>query len=59
MTDAGWTEFDLPRPPSVNRFMRKLDNKTPCVRAWILTYFGVETRDDRWRCARRHKCPIP
>ena len=30
-----WTELDLPRPPSVNRFMRKLGNQTPCVRAWI------------------------
>jgi Holliday junction resolvase RusA-like endonuclease len=27
--------LDLPRPPSVNRFMRKLGNKTPCVRAWV------------------------
>jgi Holliday junction resolvase RusA-like endonuclease len=34
MTSA-WTELDLPRPPSVNRFMRKLGNKTPCVKAWI------------------------
>jgi hypothetical protein len=32
---APWTELDLPRPPSVNRFMRKLGNKTPCVRAWV------------------------
>jgi hypothetical protein len=29
------TWLDLPRPPSVNRFMRKLGNKTPCVRAWV------------------------
>jgi hypothetical protein len=27
--------LDLPRPPSVNRFMRKLGNKSPCVRAWV------------------------
>jgi hypothetical protein len=27
-------ELDLPRPPSVNRMMRKLGNKTPCVRVW-------------------------
>jgi hypothetical protein len=35
MTDAAWLELDLPRPPSVNRFLRKLGNKTPCVRAWV------------------------
>jgi hypothetical protein len=27
-------EIDVPRPPSVNRFMRKFGNKTPCVQAW-------------------------
>jgi hypothetical protein len=35
MTYAAWFELDLPRPPSVNRFMRKLGNRTPCVQAWI------------------------
>jgi hypothetical protein len=40
MTD-GWTELDLPRPPSVNRFMRKLGNKTPCVQAWTWTVTGA------------------
>jgi Holliday junction resolvase RusA-like endonuclease len=32
---AAWTELDLPRPPSVNRFTRKLGNKRPCVKAWV------------------------
>jgi Holliday junction resolvase RusA-like endonuclease len=33
--DAEWQiVLDLPRPPSVNRFMRKLGNKTPAVKAW-------------------------
>jgi hypothetical protein len=31
-----WLEFELPAPPSVNRFMGKLGNKTPKVRLWII-----------------------
>lgn len=30
-----WLEFELPSPPSVNRFMGKLGNKTPVVQKWI------------------------
>lgn len=29
-----WLSLDLPCPPSVNTFMRKLGNKSPNVRAW-------------------------
>jgi len=29
-----WLEFELPAPPSVNRFMAKLGNKTPAVVKW-------------------------
>lgn len=29
-----WLEFEIPIPPSVNRFMKKLGNKTPGVRSW-------------------------
>jgi hypothetical protein len=29
-----WLQFELPAPPSVNRFMGKLGNKTPGVRSW-------------------------
>jgi Holliday junction resolvase RusA-like endonuclease len=36
LDDAEWSfVLDLPRPPSVNRFIRKLGNRTPSVRAWI------------------------
>lgn len=30
-----WLELSLPRPPSVNRFMTKLGNKSPIVQRWI------------------------
>jgi hypothetical protein len=30
-----WFELWLPLPPSVNRFMGKLGNKSPIVKAWI------------------------
>jgi len=30
-----WLSLELPAPPSVNRFMRKLGNKTPVVQRWI------------------------
>jgi Holliday junction resolvase RusA-like endonuclease len=33
--DAEWQiVLDLPQPPSVNRFMKKLGNKSPAVKAW-------------------------
>jgi Holliday junction resolvase RusA-like endonuclease len=31
-----WLELDLPTPPSVNRFMGKLGNKSPVVRYWLI-----------------------
>jgi hypothetical protein len=30
-----WLEFELPCPPSVNRFKMRLGNKSPDVRTWI------------------------
>jgi hypothetical protein len=30
-----WVEFDLPMPPSVNKVMTKLGNRTPTVMGWI------------------------
>lgn len=33
--ERSWMQFELPIPPSVNRFMKKLGNKSPNVRAWI------------------------
>lgn len=30
-----WMEINLPTPPSVNRFMAKLGNKSPVVKNWI------------------------
>ena len=30
-----WTEIDLPRPPSVNRFMGKLGNRSPAFQSWM------------------------
>jgi Holliday junction resolvase RusA-like endonuclease len=30
-----WLEFELPAPPSVNRLMGKLGNRTPAVQKWI------------------------
>lgn len=30
-----WLEFELPTPPSMNRFMRRLGNKTPKVQFWM------------------------
>lgn len=30
-----WFVLDLPRPPSVNRFLGKLGNKSPAVRKWV------------------------
>lgn len=35
LDDLPWMQFELPSPPSVNRFMAKLGNKTPVVRKWI------------------------
>jgi len=32
---AEWFTLDLPLPPSVNRFMRRLGNKSPVVKAWV------------------------
>lgn len=29
-----WLEFELPVPPSVNAFMRRLGNQSPVVRRW-------------------------
>jgi hypothetical protein len=29
-----WLEFELPAPPSVNRFMGKLGNSSPVVKKW-------------------------
>jgi hypothetical protein len=29
-----WLEFELPAPPSVNRFMNRLGNQTPVAREW-------------------------
>jgi hypothetical protein len=29
-----WFVLDIPRPPSVNRFLGKLGNKSPCVVKW-------------------------
>jgi len=31
-----WLEFELPAPPSVNRFMGKLGNRSPIVRKWVV-----------------------
>jgi hypothetical protein len=31
-----WLEFEIPVPPSVNRFMAKLGNQSPKVRAWAM-----------------------
>jgi len=47
---APWPELDLPRPPSVNRFMRKLGNKTPCVKALVgeADYYLWAARQARW-----------
>jgi Holliday junction resolvase RusA-like endonuclease len=30
-----WIAFDLPLPPSVNRFTRRLGNRSPVVRRWV------------------------
>lgn len=30
-----WFTLDIPKPPSVNRFMAKLGNKSPKVREWV------------------------
>jgi Holliday junction resolvase RusA-like endonuclease len=32
---ADWLELTLPQPPSVNRMMARLGNRSPEVRAWI------------------------
>lgn len=34
-TGLPWIEIVLPQPPSVNRFMGKLGNRSPIVKAWI------------------------
>ena len=34
-TQLPWLSLELPAPPSVNRFMGKLGNKTPVVQRWI------------------------
>jgi Holliday junction resolvase RusA-like endonuclease len=33
--DLPWSVLDLPRPPSVNRFVAKLGNMSPAVRDWV------------------------
>lgn len=30
-----WLQFELPAPPSVNRFIAKLGNRSPQVRRWM------------------------
>ena len=30
-----WLEFELPAPPSVNRFVSKLGNRSPIVQTWM------------------------
>lgn len=37
MDELGWFVLDLPRPPSVNRFMKRLGNQSPEVRKWVRT----------------------
>ena len=34
VTGIPWLEFEIPCPPSCNRFVSRLGNKTPGVRAW-------------------------
>lgn len=34
-TGLPWLTLDLPCPPSVNRFMGKLGNRSPVVRRWV------------------------
>jgi hypothetical protein len=31
-----WLEFCLPAPPSVNRFLNRLGNRSPVVNTWII-----------------------
>lgn len=33
--DYGVTEIEIPMPPSINRFIAKLGNRSPIVKAWI------------------------
>lgn len=33
-SESEWFVLDIPRPPSVNRFLNKLGNRSPCVVKW-------------------------
>jgi hypothetical protein len=35
LTGREWFVLDIPRPPSVNRFIHRLGNKTPSFQKWI------------------------
>lgn len=35
MPTHGWWTIELPRPPSVNRFTKRLGNKSPSVMNWV------------------------
>lgn len=46
-----WMEFEIPIPPSMNRFMRRLGNKTPKVQFWMRQAdMACILRRDRRRC---------
>jgi hypothetical protein len=55
MTELPWLEFCLPTPPSVNRFMSRLGNRSPAVVKWAkqadLAWVARENRSMARRCA--------
>jgi hypothetical protein len=48
-----WLEFELPVPPSVNRMMRRLGNRTPLVVSWFrqadMAFMASRTKQTLWR----------
>lgn len=46
-----WCEFSLPAPPSVNRFMKRLGNRTPLVAKWYhhadMAFIGSRAKNVR------------
>lgn len=48
-TGLPWLEFELPAPPSVNRFVSKLGNKTPKFATW------AKEADIAFICHRMHR----
>jgi Holliday junction resolvase RusA-like endonuclease len=61
MNELSWMVLQLPLPPSVNQFMRKLGNQSPKVKQWIKEADAHYYRNQAWWSTKifgRFECEI-